>query len=292
MTNLNFCNYISSLATKSMLYEVSTTPKPGLVDRLNSGAHNDMNFFTFIDSSITLKSYFYNCVKLGYEFKESDYRLLMKSLRPLGIHAEQTMYTATNGVNTHKGLIFSLGIITATAGNIFSRKKELTINPNEISEVIKSIVEGISSELESLEKRNTYGEVLFSMYGVKGIRGEVESGFNTVINYSLPVLKSLILERRYLINDILVQTLIYLMTQCEDSNILGRHGMEGLRYVKEQAEQAIELGGYFTTPGKEFINEMDKDFIKRNISPGGAADLLAITLMFYFIEKGDGFNAK
>lgn len=292
MTNLEIFEYISSLAIKSMLYEVSTTPKPGLVDRLNSGAHNDMDFFTFVDSSVSLKDYFYNCVKLGYEFKEVDYRLLLKHLRPLGIGAEQTMYTATNGVNTHKGLIFSLGIIVAAVGNIFSRKKQQNINLNEIKEKIKAITEGISSELESVEKRNTYGEILFSTYGVKGIRGEAESGFNTVLSYSLPILKSLILEKEYHINDILVQTLIYLMAHCEDSNILGRRGIEGLKYVKEQSKNAIELGGYLTEDGKEFIIEMDKDFIKRNISPGGAADLLAITLMLYFIENGDKLNAK
>lgn len=292
MTKLEFCNYISNLALKSMLYEVSTTPKPGLVDRLNSGAHNDMDFFTFIDSSIALKDYFYNCTKLGYRFKNADYTVLMKHLRPLGITAEESMYLSTNGVNTHKGLIFSLGIIAAGVGNIFKHKQELAISSNEVSELIKAIAKGISSELGASQKRITYGEKLYSTYGIKGIRGEAEAGFNTVINYSLPVLKSLVLENRYHINDILVHTLIHLIAQCEDSNILGRHGMEGLMYAKKQAGQAIELGGYLTTKGKQYINEMDKDFIKKNISPGGAADLLAITLMFYFIENGDGFNAR
>lgn len=292
MTNQEFYNYISNLAVKSMLYEVSTTPKPGLVDRSNSGAHNDMDFFTFIDSSIALKNYFYNCAKRGFEFEDTDYKLLMNNLRPLGINAEKSMYLATKGVNTHKGLVFSLGIIAAAAGNIYNCNKMVTISANEVSERIKAIAEGISNELESSEKRTTYGEKLFFKYGVKGIRGEVESGFNTVINYSLPIFKSLNLEKDRHINDVLVQTLIHIMSRCEDSNILGRHGMEGLNYVKKQAEQAIELGGYLTTRGKQYINEMDKDFIKRNMSPGGAADLLAITLMFYFIENGDGFNAK
>ena len=95
--------HISSLAMKSMIYEVAVSPKPGLVDRFNSGAHKDMDFFTFIDSSMIFMDYFYKCTMTGIEFKEEDYSLLLKSIRPLGIEAEKKMFAATNGINTHKG---------------------------------------------------------------------------------------------------------------------------------------------------------------------------------------------
>lgn len=102
----------------------------------------------------------------------------------------------------------------------------------------------------------------------------------------MPVIKELIKENKYHINDILVHALLYLIANTEDSNILGRHNMEALKYAQNKAKEAINLGGYLTDKGKLFVKEMDIDFIDKNISPGGAADLLVITLMLYCLEKG------
>jgi triphosphoribosyl-dephospho-CoA synthase len=63
--------------------------------------------------------------------------------------------------------------------------------------------------------------------------------------------------------------------------------MEMLEYAQEKARAALNLGGYLTPEGKEFVWEMDRDFIEKNISPGGAADLTAVTLFLYFLENGD-----
>lgn len=289
MTNKEFCIYISNLATKSMLYEVSATPKPGLVDRDNPGAHNDMDFFTFIDSSIVLTSYFYECARAGIEFNLDDYSLLLRKIRPIGIEGEEKMFDATKGINTHKGLVFSLGIIAAASGYLFQNKNTKTINSHEISNLIKLITQGISEELHNLHLKDklTYGEKLYIKYGVKGIRGEVESGFPTVIKYSLPVFKELMSEKKYHINEVLVHVLLHLIANTEDCNILGRHNMDILKYAQEKARQAIKLGGYLTLDGKSFIKEMDNDFIEKNISPGGAADLLAITAMLYYLENNE-----
>lgn len=286
MNNREFCTYIANISIKSMLYEVSATPKPGLVDRHNSGAHRDMDFFTFIDSTSVLYPYFYNCTKAGIEFNKKDYRFLLKIIRPIGIKAEEDMFKATKGINTHKGMIFSLGITAAALGSLFKEDKKKKYSPNILSKRIKKITQGICNELKLESKNTTYGERLFREYGILGIRGEVESGFPTVTDISLPVFKQLIKENHH-INTILVHTLIYLIKHTEDSNILGRHGIDTLRYTRKQAEKALELGGYLEERGRKFIKDMDRDFIKRHISPGGAADLLAITLMFFLIEKGD-----
>ncbi len=289
MTKKDFFHYIRDLCLKSMLYEVAVAPKPGLVDRFNSGAHRDMDIFTFIDSSLSLNTYFYECVKLGYEFDGNDYTKVLNDLRPIGINAEEKMFKATNGVNTHKGLIFSLGIISAAAGVIYRKTNNIYIDSLEISNLVKEITKGLTAELLSLENKNnlTYGEKLYKRYGVKGIRGEVESGFSTVLKYSLSELKYLIEDNEYHINDILVQVLLNLMANTEDSNILGRHDMETLNYVKKTSQNALNLGGYLTDAGQNYVKEMDKDFIENNISPGGSADLLAITIMLYLLEHGD-----
>lgn len=288
MDKHEFCNYISSLALKSMIYEVSATPKPGLVDRTNSGAHKDMDFFTFIDSSLVLASYFYECTRAGIDFKDEDYRNLLRDIRPLGIEAEKKMFQATCGINTHKGLIFSLGIIGSAAGNIFSRDKTSLIRGQEICRLTKAIGEGLTKELEDayLKTELTYGENLYVKYGLKGIRGEVESGFSTVMNYSLPLFKDLMCHGKIRINEVMINTLLSLIANTEDSNILGRHDMDTLLYAQGRARDALELGGYLSEEGKDFVKDMDNDFIERNISPGGSADLLAVTLMVYLLEKG------
>lgn len=288
MDNHEFCNYISSLALKSMLYEVAATPKPGLVDRANSGAHKDMNFFTFIDSSLALESYFYDCARVGIDFKDKDYRNLLRDIRPLGIAGEKRMFQATGGINTHKGLIFSLGIIAAVGGNIFSKGKTSYINAQEICEITKAVGRGLTKELEEAHSKTdlTYGEKLYIKYGLKGIRGQVESGFSTVIDYSLPVFKDLVDAKKHHINDIMINALLYLIANTEDSNILGRHDMDVLIYAQSRAREAIDLGGYLTEEGKTFVKDMDLDFIEKKVSPGGSADLLAVTLILYFLEKG------
>ena len=103
---------IATLATKALLYEVSISPKAGLVSRLSNGSHKDMNFYTFIDSSLALHNYFLNCFDYGQENLFSCPNFF-KNLRELGKVARKEMYEATKGINTHKGTIFSMGILLA-----------------------------------------------------------------------------------------------------------------------------------------------------------------------------------
>ena len=198
------------------------------------------------------------------------------------------MFDATKGVNTHKGLIFSLGIICAATGCLYSEDNSLNQNSIDICSLVKLIAKDITIELDEAKNKDrlTYGETLYLRYGVKGIRGEVESGFNSVMEHSMPILKDL-LKKKININDILVHVLLNLMSYSEDSNVLGRHDMETLDFVKEKAQAALKHGGYLTLYGKIFVDEMDKYFIDKNISPGGSADLLAVTIMLYMIENGE-----
>lgn len=281
------CEYISELALKSMLFEVSATCKPGLVDRINSGAHRDMDFYMFLNSSASLVHTFYKCAFTGLDFYGQNLKDLLNQIRPIGIEGERKMFSVTNGVNTHKGLIFSLGVICAAAGIYFRKTKRLLMDTGYICNIIEEMTKGLSNtELNLMpeDQAITYGERLYRVYGTLGIRGEVESGFPTVRSKGLPLMKALVVKRID-INDILVQVLLNLMTVTEDSNILGRHDLETLEYVKRAAKEVLALGGVLTSEGRSKIIEMDKDFIKRNISPGGSADLMAVTIMFYLLEN-------
>lgn len=103
-------------AVRALLYEVTTTPKPGLVDRRNSGSHTDMDSFTFMSSAASLYPYFEACTRAGRKTADGPAPETFAALRPLGCEAEGEMLAATHGVNTHKGAIFSIGIVCAGAG--------------------------------------------------------------------------------------------------------------------------------------------------------------------------------
>lgn len=118
---------IAAFAVESMLYEVAATPKPGLVDRANNGAHNDMDFFTFMSSAAALHDTFDLMIKLGVQKQSSPIQELLPMLRKEGRLAEKKMFEATGGVNTHKGMIFSLGILCGCCGWILGRNDKNTV---------------------------------------------------------------------------------------------------------------------------------------------------------------------
>ncbi|KUO75064.1 MAG: 2-(5'-triphosphoribosyl)-3'-dephospho CoA synthase [Clostridia bacterium BRH_c25] len=280
---------ISQKAQLALLYEVSASPKPGLVDRFNSGAHKDMDFYTFMASSAALGSYFEICAAEGMKFEGGHPRKLFQALRDIGRQAEKTMFEATGGVNTHRGLIFSLGMICAAASNYMKEKRTGEADIEAICQKVSMMAEGLClRELEGMKKVEglTCGERLYRKYGFKGIRGEVESGFLTVRNYALPPLQQLKSVGACSMNDRYVQTLLHLMAVNEDTNIAARFDAEKLEYVRRYARAVLNAGGMLTSRGVEMVYKMDRKFIRENISPGGSADLLAVAIMLDLLSEG------
>lgn len=294
MTNTRICEKISQCAVQALLYEVTASPKPGLVDRFNCGAHKDMDIFTFMSSSAALSSYFYYCsIETIRMIEKSEdevnlYDNLFTGLRELGLKAEMNMYQATKDVNTHKGLIFSLGLIASAASIVFYKTGDLALSITDVSEEVKRITKGLcEKDFANIIGKEVLsaGEKLYLNYGIKGIRKEVEEGFPSVTNVAYPKMCDYMQQANHPVNDILVNVLLHLMAITEDTNILSRHDMSTLKDVQKRAKQALDLGGMFTGYGKEYVEHMDRDFSKRNISPGGAADLLAVTIMFYLLKN-------
>lgn len=275
---------IASKALKAMLIEAVTTPKPGLVDMSDSGSHNDMDIYTFIDSSMALFPYMYDFAAIGWNFKGEDLRKLFQAIRKPGMDAEGAMMKATNSVNTQKGLIFALGCICAASGYLLGSGMPLTVE--NVTGTVAGMTKGICrEELEALlqnsepGKKLTYGEKLYLKYGVKGIRGEAETGFINAAKYGLPELK----KSERLSHETAVNALLSLMENVTDTNVLHRGGPEGLELMKNSAKTARQLGGIKTEKGKKFLAHMNKEFIDANISPGGCADMLAISVMLYLL---------
>ncbi|MHC1771151.1 MAG: triphosphoribosyl-dephospho-CoA synthase CitG [Flexilinea sp.] len=277
---------ISSFAMQSLLVELAVTPKPGLVDRNNSGAHRDMDFFTFQISAAALAIHFYHLAKIGYEFYGIPAELF-SIIRKAGMDAERDMFAQTGGVNTHKGALFSLGLICAAAGYLCKSPKS-TLPHTEICAFVKEMTNGLCErELVQLEvtERLTHGERMYLQYRVPGIRGEAESGFASVRIFVYPEMSRLLKENRHSLNDILAHGLLLIMANVVDTNVSSRHDMETVVYVQKCAQSVLEKGGCLTQEGIAAAKALDEDFIRKNISPGGCADLLAVSYYLYCLEN-------
>jgi triphosphoribosyl-dephospho-CoA synthase len=286
-TKDEYAHFIASLAQRAILYEVSTTPKPGLVDRIDSGAHNDMDFFTFMASSSALYKGLYDCVAEGYSFEENDDTKLLTKIRIPGINCETSMFQATNGVNTHKGIIFSMGILCAAVGRLYRKNGLTNMRAELILDEVKKICFGLTDRdfKEVIKKEKlTHGESLFKRYGFKGIRGEVESGFNTVLVNAVPVLRHWKDKKILSLNDLFLDILLKLMAESEDTNVIIRGGVESYSYIKSISKNFIKSGGMKQPDAFIKLQNMNSEFIKRNISPGGAADLLAVAIFLGILE--------
>lgn len=270
---------ISSLAVQAMIYEVSCYPSPGLVSPVSCGAHKDMDFFTFIDSTSVLSKYLTLFVQEG--FSNKSYKEIFDAIRKIGITAERDMFVKTKGINTHKGMLFLMGITCAAIGKAIYEKKRFECIQSIIKEMTTGIVEKELIQLNHTDAQS-HGEKLFFKYKTDGVRGEVERGIPTVFQFSLDFYKE---NFELSINDRLVHTLIGIMQICNDSTILHRHSVEILEEVKETAREVIAMGGMKTTKGREKIDDLCTEFIKRNISPGGSADLLGVTVFLSLVEE-------
>ena len=272
----------AALAMESILFEVTAAPKPGLVTPYSSGAHRDMDYFTFMSSAAALHGCFDEMLRLGAAYAGQPVAQVLPPLRVCGLRHEELMFAFTKGVNTHKGMIFSMGILCAGIGWGYGKE---VITAESACELAAQMCTGICErEFQGLEgKENlTKGEQMYVRYGCRGARGEAESGFETIRTVSLPVYREL-RRQRLSMNDTLVQTLLHLIAGTNDTNIISRHDYETSVYAKEYAARAIACGGILTAEGRACIEDMEQDFIRRHISPGGSADLLAVTHFLYHL---------
>jgi triphosphoribosyl-dephospho-CoA synthetase len=278
---------VISTAMWAMMSEAAVTPKPGLVDRANSGANKDMDFFTFINSASALLPWFRDCALAGFDSRDEGNvahspKVLFETLRPLGIKAEALMKKATGGVNVHRGYIFCLGVLSAAFGRLYLNTPDLT----GIVEFSKAMTAALPEDFYSpiADGEISHGEAAYRQNGIQGIRGEVCRGFPSVTGRSLPLLRRLLKEGHSL-NDSGVAILLNLMAVAEDTNIIHRGGIKTFRSIQE------ELGSFLAAaPDMEAIKnkacDMDREFILKNISPGGTADLLGVTFFLYRLTGG------
>ncbi len=260
----------------AMLQELDTSPKPGLVDREDNGAHSDMDYLCFRRSIEAVAPYFSTAMQCA-SGRSADVDL-WQDVRHIGLSAEKAMFSATRGVNTHKGQIFVLMLLSAAAASVSS------IGVPALQHGVRSMTRGmVEQELItglSQERELSHGERLFLRFGLTGIRGEAESGFPVIFEYGLPVYAGMC-SRGYSVNDASLQALLAIMSRAQDTTIVHRGGINALKYVQDMSAEVLYLGGVRTDAGMSYVRHMNKELISRGISPGGCADLLAGTLFVY-----------
>ena len=281
---------ISSVFSETCAYalmaEVGATPKPGLVDRHDSGAHTDMNYATFEDSTTAIVPYLTQMFERGISWESKDFNALFESIRPIGVEAEKAMFAATEGVNTHKGMIFSMGTIAAAAGLFYTRHKQF--DAEKILMLSGYLCyDAMRKDFQKIDRKNpkTNGELLYLRYSTKGIRGEAQKGFPSVRTVSLPAMRAAFLAGQTE-NEAYLNTLLTLMANVDDTNVLSRTNTVVQGYVKSEAAQLLKIGGASTPKGMEALKKLNQKFIHMNVSPGGCADLLAVTILLYRLENG------
>ena len=274
----------ASAAVRGLLYEVSTTPKPGLVDRNNAGSHSDMDFFTFLDSSASLIPWFREFFCLGWDHSSEPNEQIFERLRYAGQRAETAMFSATGGINTHKGLVFASAILCGALGKVHAGR-ELPLPFTNVLQECRRLGKCSLADLHRPPNVQTTlptnGERIFTAYGIRGARGEAAAGFPSAVQIGLPALRKW-LSAGFSLNDSAAMALLTLISEVDDTNMVHRGGPELAKKRKEQAK--ILLSAVTKENFKETLYTLDHQYMTENLSPGGCADLLAVSLMFHFLS--------
>ncbi len=265
--------YIRNCAIKSLWYELITFPKPGLVSLVDSGSHADMNAKTFYKSILTLRHFFYRIAALG--LNKSSF----EALRLEGIAAEKKMLASTGGVNTHRGAIFILGMLSAASA--YHHLCQSMNHKTSLGAITKLLWQDELLKHKRISDSN--GAKVESLYKFGGALEEACSGFPSVYNVGLPVYRSVLKETSsfYLAR---IQTFFALMAHINDTNLIHRGGLKGLNYAKSIAGEFLHTGGIYSDAWEQRAKQFHQDFIKMRLSPGGSADLLGACIFIHLVE--------
>jgi triphosphoribosyl-dephospho-CoA synthase len=274
-TNVHEAEAIAAIAVRCLLRELETWPKPGLVSHVDSGSHSDMNFGTFQRSTAAIKPHLHALIEAGAN------GCGMERLRIIGLEAEAAMFATTGGVNTHRGAIFGLGLLCAAAGAKAGGLADPTMPLGDV--VVRLWGRSI---LDGPVLLHSHGGEARRHYGAGGARAEAAQGFPSVYEIGLPALQLGALIAPGDTEAVRVQACFALIASLEDTNLLHRGGMSGLRYAQCAARVFLDHGGVGTHYWRERANIVHQSFVARRLSPGGSADLLAMTLFIEACETG------
>ena len=304
-------------AIASLYDELALYPKPGLVSLRDSGAHADMNAGTFMRSLFALRGYFKAVAEAGARMAPFD------QLRQLGVEAERRMIAATGGVNTHRGAIFSVGLLCAAAASV----RAAGVPPSDIAlrraltqwlpalrssharfpavlahgELVSHRVGAAAAGGEALPSHRelvclragaagaagealvSHGELASLRFGAAGARGEALASFPSVFELALPALRSA-LEQGAETDAARVHAFFTLLAVVEDTNLLYRGGRAGLSLLRDEARAFLARGSVFRRGCMEDAERLHRRCCELGLSPGGCADLLSASCFVHRLQ--------
>ncbi len=270
---------IAHLAHLAVEDELRTTDKPGLVTPCASGAHADMDFTLLLRSAHALKPFWKACAEMGQQYAHLPSTALFKRLRPLGMQAEKTMFATTQGINTHKGMIFGMGLLCAACGKVWQKQKPTTL---AILQEVQKLCQGLTqAHFTHMQHATTHGENAFKAHGCTGARGEAEAGFPHVHLKALPALQK---HAACSWHTAKLMALLHLMSAVQDTNIIHRASYEHLQHVQKQAHNILLLGELYTEKSQQALHRLQEYCLTHNLSSGGCADMLALSCFLYRLE--------
>lgn len=270
-----FIQYTAAIACQSLIEEAELTPKPGLVDRENTGAHHDLSIQLMRTSAEALFDTFAEIASVS--FGRTPSQTVREEIAAIGRRGEQIMFEATGGINTHKGAIWAIGLLISAVS--------IGKGNDPIPKII-SLAGQIARYPDSYcPNTKTNGRGVFEKFGVGGARTEAEQGFPHISHYSLPVLIRERLRGR-IEKDAQLLALLSLIAHLNDTCILHRGGMDALIFAQQEAKAIL------ISEDLDRVKTLDDEFIKRRISPGGSADLLAATLFLDKIQASAVFKEE
>ena len=266
---------IARAAAQALRLELETYPKPGLVSHVDSGSHADMDADTFRASTGAIAPFFQSLARAGAAGAP------MPALRRVGLEAEAAMRAATSGVNTHRGAIFGLGLLCAAAGAL----------PRAGAGALGRLVHERygAAILDGPVLLHAPGARARRRHGVGGAPAEAAAGFPSLYRVGLPALRRGRQSRPGDAEAARVEACLALIAHVEDTNLLHRGGPAGFAFARAEAARFIAEGGVAEPDWRERAEALHRAFVARNLSPGGAADLLAMTLFVDGIER-DGME--
>lgn len=275
---------IGHLASMALQAELDTTPKPGLVDRNDNGAHRDMDHALMQRSIQALHPYFVRLAQLGFTDKQPCHDEIMN----IGIEAEREMFKVTGGVNTHKGALFSIGLAAvALAGESFCRITQAErCGTMAYDDVNSKQIQSLSNSIASLARlfpdtNGTHGSKAKANNILKGALDNAREGYTQLFKAWLPFYIDRIAEGD---NYALHKTLLRIMCDLDDTNIVYRTSMETMQEVKTEARQMLDTSRNIVN-FEAALQAMNTDYIHRNISPGGSADMLSLVVFLSCIVR-------
>ncbi len=266
---------LADWAVQALLHEVHLTPKPGLVDRRGSGCHPDMSLGLMCRSAAALRGTFKAMADAATGQRPNLH--LRAELARIGRDGEAVMLQATGGVNTHRGAVWTLGLLIGA----------VAAAPDGNAAAWASFAGQVARFPDRAAPptlRPSHGEQVRRHHGVGGAREEACNGFPHLIQVALPALRAA-RDRNLSEQQAQLETLIALMGRLDDTCVLHRGGPAALRDLQTLAVAIGEAGGHCTPAGAGLYTQLESLTHRLNISPGGSADLLAATLLLDTLEQ-------